>query len=677
MAATLNITDGTTTVSLISATGFSVMPPSPPGGSGLDVLSTRSQLSDSRAVNLITHDAVTEVWECRLIATSHDNAASQFQTLQRLLIKAGENQTTNWQTTPVYMTAKTGNESNTRYSKVLQGEVWPLESWLTKPFANASQWRVQLTILREPWWRDTQPGTLPTALTLTQPEAPAQGNLLWVPNHHGSYALTHLYNYDDSAGTFSANLIASTAFSYFPASPAANDLIYFGSTTGPFFNVVLNIGVAGNTNCTYRWEYWSGAAWTDANAAGIVDCYPLGTSGNLLSTGVHVVRFSGAVGWATTAINAVTAYWLRLKIVTFTSWTTSPTQASVAVFTANTEYIELEAADTKGDSNTLLRLLLHAGGGNLLTGGSTTVPFSNWIAIGAKSRGLDNFTSRIPLSGTVIAAEWTSTLGTDTAKSNDRSEATGDRVGCTFATDATLVKRVTMEYADATGVKAKDWEGLYQVYLTCQQSASTAGLAKVRMDVEWGGYLSSVQKSDLKSLTLVNQGKEYVDLGRFRFPPVGSFQVNGGVTGFIIRLYAQGTAAFTLYFYELIFIPIDEWAIVLADLSGQTGSNFDTALWGNARWDVDGGVLEEVAMRRVAAPIAAGSLLNNSYTLVNGLQMRGRPPRIKPGRKTRLFFLFGQYPGTSTSGALIANRGEGALFSAYAHNLWSALRGAD
>ncbi len=83
-------------------------------------------------------------------------------------------------------------------------------------------------------------------------------------------------------------------------------------------------------------------------------------------------------------------------------------------------------------------------------------------------------------------------------------------------------------------------------------------------------------------------------------------------------------------------------------------------------------------MRRVAV-IQAGSQLHQNYTLVNGLQMRGRPPRLKPGKQTRVYFFFGSYPGSSsnTSGAMIANRGVGALFSAYARNLWSILRGAE
>ncbi|HBD20388.1 MAG TPA: hypothetical protein DC063_10110, partial [Arenimonas sp.] len=176
-----------------------------------------------------------------------------------------------------------------------------------------------------------------------------------------------------------------------------------------------------------------------------------------------------------------------------------------------------------------MRLLLHAGGGNMLAVG-TTVPHSNWIAIGAKSRGLDNFAGRLNLSGTGNPAEWSATMGTDTSTSADASEASALRCGCTFATDTALVTRVTLDFADATLAKFKDWEGLYQVYLTCQQSASTAGLAKVRLDIEWGGYASAEVKSDLKSLTLVNAGKEYVDLGRFRFPPVGSFAVNGAAS---------------------------------------------------------------------------------------------------------------------------------------------------
>ena len=667
MAATLNITDGTTTVSLISASGFSVRD-MPQSLSGLDMLTSRSRLADSRALNVVSRDAITETWECRLVATSHDNAASQFQVLQRLLIKAMDYHTTNWQTAPVYMTAKTKNETGTRYSLLLGGEVWPIGSWLEKPFDNANTWRVALTIMREPFWRDTQPGTLPSLLSLIHPDA-ANGTQQWVSNVLSTKALTHIYDYDLSLTTFSANRIASTAFAYFPAAPAVNDIEYFGSDTGPFYNLVLYIGVASVTNVTYIWEYWNGA-WADATT--FVSTSDLGVSGTRVRTGLNTVKFNAPADWTTTAINGVTAYWLRLRISAFTSWTTSPTQSTQVVYIAKNNYIEIASTILKGDLPSWLRLLLYASGS-----GTAGVSWGNAVIIGAKSRGLTTFVSRLN-AGTDVDSNWTVSLGTDTAAATDARAPGASRPACTFATDQTMVSRVI--WSNAANASSADFEGLYQVYAIVEQTTGTAGAVSVRMAIyPYNTTALARLTTDTVALTLVDNGKEIVDLGRLRIPPIG---MGGTSMQLALALQASATSATPdLRIYELVLIPVDEWAMILRDPMMLSTNAYNSALYANTRLEVDAGIIRpEAAYKNMGqgANHVAGDFLTQVYRYFFGWEARGRLPEIMPALKTRLYFLFGSYPTDSTtSGALVEQVGMGAMLSAYAHQRWTALRGAE
>jgi len=101
-----------------------------------------------------------------------------------------------------------------------------------------------------------------------------------------------------------------------PATPAVNDAYYFGSDY-VFNKLLLNIGTQGVGTWTVVWEYWDGGAW---QAVGDLSD---GTSAFKSSTGIKTVDFTAA-GWATTAVNGITKYWLRARVDSYSTITTQP-----------------------------------------------------------------------------------------------------------------------------------------------------------------------------------------------------------------------------------------------------------------------------------------------------------------------------------------------------------------
>lgn len=585
------------------------------------------------------------------------------------------------QTSPVYWGYRPKDQTNIQYALLKNYRIEPatethghsFKGFISKPATFVGT----LFLEREPYWRDGIPGTLPTPLSLTHPDAPSMATQLWVPNYRTRFDLTHIYNFDASAGTFSANLAGTASFTYWPASPAINDIIYFGSTTGPFFNIIPFIGTPVNGNVGVIWEIWTGS-WTSANS--IVDGGDLFTNGSaLLRTGALPIRINGTESWTKTAINGVTAYWIRVRINNFVSWTTSPTNTTQAVYTSNDEYIEVDSGDVVGDVPPLLRMLLSAGSADV-SGVSGADVYANLVIIGAKSRGLSNFTSRLNAGNSNInPTGWTITLGNDTVDSIDGSSPSGDRAGVNFDTIQSMGERVRWSLSGSSRIL--DWEGLYEVFLICEQTTGSAGnvsvmVAMINNEVEIHTNTVKMQR--------VNSGKEIVDLGRLRIPTIGSHVT--GSTPLSLQFTARASATNandTLFIYELVFIPIDESAVAMTDSIVEAGlgsPNLISALKHFARLEFDSGVIRpECAMKYSGSGFTgvSGTLLNQNFEYQVAWFYRGEEFKIVPGRTTRLYFLFGSFPSNETSGSLIWQTGMGAMISIYTHNLWQYLRGSE
>ena len=61
---------------------------------------------------------IVERWQFSLQGTSHDNVATQWQTLTKLARRAKKHGSTIWRTKPVYLKQQTSAETNERYALV-------------------------------------------------------------------------------------------------------------------------------------------------------------------------------------------------------------------------------------------------------------------------------------------------------------------------------------------------------------------------------------------------------------------------------------------------------------------------------------------------------------------------------------------------------------------------------
>lgn len=101
-----------------------------------------------------------------------------------------------------------------------------------------------------------------------------------------------------------------------PVVPVVGDAVYFGAVA-PIAALVVVIDTAGAGDYAVTWQVWDGGAWV--TPAGLVD----GTQ-NLTVAGTRSVTVPSAEIQVATAVDGVTAYWLRASVSAFVSLTVQP-----------------------------------------------------------------------------------------------------------------------------------------------------------------------------------------------------------------------------------------------------------------------------------------------------------------------------------------------------------------
>lgn len=158
MPAVLNITDGTTTISLVK----------PPGANGFHLNAWQpavaqykeggtwqsSPLSDGRRLVDRRFNNVIETFELKLRGASQDEAIQEMQNLRRLLEKAASYWTTDWQNEPVWIEAQASCETNPRYALIYTGAIPQDDQPFAQPFLQphgAAMDELTLVVERGPW----------------------------------------------------------------------------------------------------------------------------------------------------------------------------------------------------------------------------------------------------------------------------------------------------------------------------------------------------------------------------------------------------------------------------------------------------------------------------------------------------------------------------------------------
>lgn len=126
-------------------------------------------------------------------------------------------------------------------------------------------------------------------------------------------------SYDDSAGTYTdvSAAAASQSGSTFGIGNGTDDALYVGHSV-PFSNIKVDIDTVIDLGAgSVVVEYWNGSTWATFPIVSTEANFPYSHYGPGFgnTTGPKQARFGDMPGWATTAVNGVTKYWIRSRVV--------------------------------------------------------------------------------------------------------------------------------------------------------------------------------------------------------------------------------------------------------------------------------------------------------------------------------------------------------------------------
>lgn len=530
---------------------------------------------------------VNDALELKIAYKSQNEIIQAQQNLDAIIEAIDDYWLTTWQAKTIYLVSRVAGETNKRYAVIYHMALDSYPDPYHEPFTGRARQFVMdgliVGVERSPWM-DNPPQTgevvLITPPNIADDETHAAVASVPVASRW-SDNIGHVKRYDGS--TYASNPLdnpfSSTYTIFHPTGTLSTSYItYFGGGK-PFGTLVFEIGTPMSaTSWTITWEYWNGAAWTALTVAD-------GTN-KFQNTGIRLVSFKQPYNWATVAVDSVTVYWVRARISAITGTPVNPTQINRHVYAAVRPYLEIDSAQVEGDMDALAKI-------SLALYASTTMRCNQVFAgLRTLSRGA-NFRAYLNAKTADNASGVTVTLETDTSIHAsapsyvaDPRASTGWLISSTMTTteDIGEIYRVTL---DTTIVN--EYRGRFRLLARCIRAGSS-DVTQLRYVLETNTAFGSFAAAQVvgEKRTLLSTGYsatadltfETVDLGQIQIPfsDLLRSDEDSDSIHIIVQGIASGLASTTIYFNDLILVPIDEWSIE---------ANANTILEGNTNRTIE------------------------------------------------------------------------------------------
>lgn len=363
--------------------------------------------------------------------------------------------------------------------------------------------------------------------------------------------ITHVFHYN---GSVYSNLQFATdpPYELLGSAAAVNKAVYFGSKTndanvpgGPFSNLVFDIS-QGAENITVVWEYWNGSAWATLTTQDNTDQFR--------NEGVHSVVWTIPTGWAATTVNSTTGYWVRARISAVSSGSITPIHTNRYIYTTLLPYVQVNEDQVKGDLPSLARVLWR---------NRTAFEIERSVCgLRSLDRGR-NFNAFLNISDTQAPFGVSVSKGSEAGVSwqDDKEAPTGRSLIASYSNSGDLNDWNDLAVITLSTTIARDYYGYYRAMLRCFYNNALAQAWNLRLQLRIGSGGSKFTTKTVYPTTLAQY--EVLD---FEQLTISSRQITS-LTGNLsdqLQIAIQGYNTSTLKpltIYDLILIPVDEWAL--------------------------------------------------------------------------------------------------------------------
>lgn len=376
------------------------------------------------------------------------------------------------------------------------------------------------------------------------------------------------YNLDDTSYTeilgsgFPQSIIALAA-------SQIGDITYFGSDTsemigGPFNSLIFDVAtVATGVGYLGEWQYRTdGAAWAALDVIDYTDLTQTGTR-SWTASGVNNISWLQPDDWdADFDVNGIEAYWVRFEITG--AATAIPTQQNRDIYTVNWSYITIPDDSTGGNLDSIIKESLRHVSEQESSNDSDDeeYTYTQRVVVGLRTmeRG-ESFRAFVNLMWPDTHNQTSIEVSAEVADmscSVDSEAPSGWSALYNPGVQRDLADEV---YIDFHGVSADAYVGRFHIFLRCKQTGGDVGDIGIRL----GSALTEIgYPGTYYGKTLYTQTEdpawELVDLGEFTLPPVDISQLEEVDEQQLVIQLSNAAGSATLNLYDLVFIPVDEWA---------------------------------------------------------------------------------------------------------------------
>lgn len=435
------------------------------------------------------------------------------------------------------------------YDNGIPGGLDTTQDKLFAAFENPTYAPPQLSIT----WADT------SAAPVAGQNVPTCSDQVYVANKHNRANLTHAFRYNGAV--YSGNLLNAAEplpYNLLPAGAGVNSAFYFGvavgaTTPGPFSSLVLDIqqGLTGLPNLLL--EYWNGG-WVT------VPGYVEDTSA-LASTGVGSWHWDQPSDWAATVVNAVNALWMRIR-VSAGAGVLAPVQQHRLPYTITWGNIEIQEEDIRGDISALAHIKARMASSKSAPGASALSSDKILLGVRGTDRGL-SFQAYLNLGnaqnpGGVLV----NTIPAVAAFNADMTSPSG--VNITWTPSAVPVSDELFGYITLGASIVGQYYGRFRMFIRGRQTGGVTGDIGVyaALGPEFNALPPGTSQISRTVWTpYVSTSPFLLDMGEVVIPSTDLLLASDPYT-YYIALYGNniGAGPPTLSLYDVILLPIDEWA---------------------------------------------------------------------------------------------------------------------
>lgn len=448
--------------------------------------------------------------------------------------------------------------------------------------------------------------------------------------------ITHIFRYDDSAATFSTNLLASALpITLLPSPPAVDDIVYFisqvsNSWGSPIAGIALDLLTAMSGVTSAEIEYYDGVNWVNLAAA----MAPYYTNLPFAIEGVSSIHAKQPTDMETVTINGVEGWAIRVRVTAVGASPVAPVQQNQYPYAIGWNEILISDQDLGGDLPPLLDLTIYNRADH--SDGLILVSLAiSRIIMGSRSveRG-DFFTSVINLGDIFNPDGITVTVGADTTFEDEPTASTGRAAVFDPGGAASIAQRVLVTMNDDL---TQHYKGVFKPYLRVKQMGGAAGDMGVRLRVGLYSASNIFYTSDTALTTAIDEDYELLEFREITLPPnIDIIKANEPLAGVIFSIDALNTNATPpdLVFMDLILIPVDEFSFDVSDVN-----NTGDSILGNP--DGANRALEINSASRLKRIYSATLMLEQGLIPVLNYAINANGPiSIQPKGDQKLHFVF-------------------------------------